>query len=142
MHIDSSFVEPNAWITDMENCQWHNLHLAVDGQSQRCSLIPAVRPYDNYLQQSRVVSLQPPPSPMLRVQATMLASFMNEDHTSLTNFRRFATPDEPNCLLCCVYGDDGNVCHPNRSCPLLLDGHQCFKCLRPHPRLDCRNSIP
>jgi hypothetical protein len=26
MHIDSSFVEPNAWIMGMENCQQHNLH--------------------------------------------------------------------------------------------------------------------
>ncbi len=67
---------------------------------------------------------------------------MNEDRTSLTNFRQFATPDEPNCLLCCVYGGDGNICHPSRSCPLLLNGHQCFKCLGLHPRSDCRNSIP
>jgi len=31
LHFDSSFAEPNIWITDMENCRWHNLHLAVDG---------------------------------------------------------------------------------------------------------------
>ncbi len=31
MHINSSFVEPNVWIMDMENCRRHNLHLAVDG---------------------------------------------------------------------------------------------------------------
>jgi hypothetical protein len=61
LHIDSSFVEPNAWIVDMENCRRHNLHLAVDGQSQRCSLIPAARPCDNCLRQSRATSLQPPP---------------------------------------------------------------------------------
>ncbi len=41
LHINSSFVEPNAWIVDMENCRRHNLHLVVDGQSQRCSLILA-----------------------------------------------------------------------------------------------------
>jgi hypothetical protein len=143
MHINSSFAEPNAWIMDMENCRRHNLHLAVDGQSQRCSLIPATQPCDNCLRQSRAVPLQHPrPLLMLRVRATVLASFMNEDRTSLMNFRRFATPDEPNCLLCCVYGDDGNICHPSRSCPLLLDGHQCFKCLGLHPRSDCCNSIP
>jgi superfamily II DNA helicase RecQ len=44
MHIDSSFIEPNAWIMDMENYQWHNLHLVVDGQSQRCNLIPIAQP--------------------------------------------------------------------------------------------------
>ncbi len=52
LHIDSSFIEPNAWIVDMENCRRHNLHLAVDGQSQRCSLIPAARPCDNCVRQS------------------------------------------------------------------------------------------
>jgi superfamily II DNA or RNA helicase len=62
LHIDSSFVEPNAWIMDMENCRRHNLHLAVDGQSQRCSLIPAARPCDNCVWQSRATSLQPPPA--------------------------------------------------------------------------------
>ncbi len=62
LHIDSSFVEPNAWIVDMENCRQHNLHLAVDGQSQRCSLIPAARPCDNCVRQSRATSLQPPPT--------------------------------------------------------------------------------
>ncbi|CAM6062103.1 unnamed protein product [Sphagnum tenellum] len=76
LHIDSSFVEPNAWITDTESCRRHNLHLAVDGQSQR------------------------------------------------------------------VYGDAGNLCHPSPNCPLLLDGCRCFKCLGPHPRSDCPNSIP
>ncbi len=143
LHIDSSFVEPNAWIVDMENCRRHNLHLAVDGQSQRCSLIPAARPCDNCLRQSRTTSLQPPsPLPMLRARATVLTSFMNEDRTSLMNFRRFAVPDEPDCLLCRVYGGDGNVCHPSQNCPLLLDGYQCFKCLGPHLRTNCRNSIP
>jgi superfamily II DNA helicase RecQ len=63
LHIDSSFVEPNAWIMDMENCRLHNLHWAVDGQSQRCSLIPAARPCDNYVRQSRATSLQPPLPP-------------------------------------------------------------------------------
>jgi hypothetical protein len=58
---------------------------------------------------------------MLNVQATVFTSFMNEDRTSLTKFRRFAAPDEPKCLLCCVYGDDGNVCHPGQNCPLLRD---------------------
>jgi ATP-dependent DNA helicase RecQ len=47
LHLDSSFVEPNIWITDTEHCRRHNLHLAVDGQSQRCSLIPAAQPCDN-----------------------------------------------------------------------------------------------
>ncbi len=79
---------------------------------------------------------------MLRAQATVLTSFMNEDYTSLMNFRRFAIPDEPNCLLCRVHDGDGNVCHPSQNCPLLLDGYQCFKCLGPHLRSDCRNSIP
>ncbi len=67
---------------------------------------------------------------------------MNEDRTSLTNFRQFAAPDEPNCLLCCVYGGDGNVCHLSQNCPLLLDGSQCFKCLGSHPRSNCHDSIP
>jgi superfamily II DNA helicase RecQ len=62
LHIDSSFVEPNAWIMDKENCRRHSLHLAVDGQSQRCNLIPAAQPCDNCLRQSRVVSLEPPPA--------------------------------------------------------------------------------
>ncbi len=31
LHIDSSFIEPNAWITDTENCRQHSLHLVVDG---------------------------------------------------------------------------------------------------------------
>jgi hypothetical protein len=124
----------------------------MDGQFQRCSLILTARPCDNCLRQSHAMSLQPPPPPpslvltvratVFTVRATVLTSFMNEDRTSLTNFRRFATLDEPNYLLCCVYGGDGNVCHPSRSCLLLLDGHQCFKCLRPHPRSNCRNSIP
>jgi superfamily II DNA helicase RecQ len=52
LHIDSSFAEPNVWIMDIENYQWHNLHLAVDCQSQWCSLIPTAQPCDNYLRQS------------------------------------------------------------------------------------------
>jgi superfamily II DNA helicase RecQ len=47
LHLNSSFAEPNVWITDTEHCRRHNLHLAVDGQSQRCSLIPAAQPCDN-----------------------------------------------------------------------------------------------
>jgi superfamily II DNA helicase RecQ len=31
LHLDSSFTEPNVWITDTENYQRHNLHLVVDG---------------------------------------------------------------------------------------------------------------
>ncbi len=62
MHIDSSFIEPNSWITDTENCRQHNLHLAVDGQSQRCNLISAAQPCDNCVQQSRAVSPEPPPA--------------------------------------------------------------------------------
>jgi len=143
LHIDSLFVEPNAWITDTENCQRHNLHLAMDGQSQQCNLIPAAQPCDNCVRQSRAVSLEPPPPlPMLRVRATMLTSFMNEDCTSLKNFRRFAAPGEPNCLMCSVYDNSRNLCHPSQNCPLLLDGCRCFKCLGPHPRSDCPNSIP
>ncbi len=89
-----------------------------------------------------MLSLQPPlPLPMLRVRATMLTSFMNEDHTSLMNFRGFVASNEPNCLLC-VYGNYGNVCHPNQNCPLLLNGYQYFKCLGPHLRSGCHNSIP
>jgi len=143
LHINLSFIEPNAWITDTENCRQHNLHLDVDGQSQRCSLIPAAQPCDNCLRQSRTLSLQPPlPLPMLRVRAMVLTFFLNEDCTSLTNFRRFAALDEPNCFLCCIYGGDGNVHHPSQNCPLLLDGSQCFKCLGPHLMSDYRNSIP
>jgi hypothetical protein len=41
LHIDLSFVEPNAWNTDTGNYRRHNPHLAMDDQSQRCSLIPA-----------------------------------------------------------------------------------------------------
>ncbi len=67
---------------------------------------------------------------------------MNEDRTSLMNFRRFVVPDEPNYLLFHVYGGERNVYHPSQNCPLLLDGCRCFKCLGPHPRLGCRNSIP
>jgi hypothetical protein len=143
MHIDSSFIKPNVWNMDMENHRWHNLHLLVDGQSQWWSLIPVRQPCDNCLWQSQVVSLQPPlPLPMLRVWTIVLTSFMNRDHTSLMNFRQFVVIDEPNCLLCCVYGNDKNVCHPSQNCPLLLDGYQCFKCFGPHPSLDCHNSIP
>jgi hypothetical protein len=127
MHIDLSFAEPNAWIVDTETCRRHNLHLAVDGQAQRCNLVLAAQPCDNCLRQSRAMSGQPPPPLlMLRARPTVLASFMNEDPTSLMNFHRFATPNEPNCLLCRVYGDDGDFCHPNQNCPLLLDGHRCF----------------
>jgi hypothetical protein len=82
------------------------------------------------------------PLPMFRAWAMVLASFMNEDRTSLMNFCRFAAPDEPDCLLCCVYGGDGNFYHPSQNCPLLLDGYQCFKCLKPHPRSNYHNSIP
>jgi hypothetical protein len=39
LHLDSSFAEPNILITDTENFQRHDLHLGVDSQSQRCSLI-------------------------------------------------------------------------------------------------------
>ncbi len=60
LHIDSSFVEPNVWITDTENCRRHNFHLAVDGQSQRCNLIPTTQSCDNCVRQSRAVSLEPP----------------------------------------------------------------------------------
>jgi hypothetical protein len=111
LHINSSFVKPNTWIMDTKNYRQHNFHLVVDGQSQWCSLILAAQPCDNCLWQSRAVSLQPrlPPLLMFKVRATILTSFMNKDHTSLTNFRRFATPNEPNYLLCCVYGDDGNM---------------------------------
>jgi hypothetical protein len=84
----------------------------------------------------------PPPLPMFSARATELTSFMNEDCASLMNFCRFVVPNEPNCLLCRVYDDDGNVCHPSQNCPLLLDGFQCFKCLESHLRSDCPNSIP
>jgi len=143
LHIDSSFVQPNAWITDTENYRRHNFHLAVDGQSQRCNLIPTAQLCDNCVRQSRAVSLEPPPPlPMLRVRVTVLTSFMNEDCTSLKNFHRFVALDEPNCLMCSVYGDVRNLCHPSQNCPLLLDGCRCFKCLGSHPRSDCPNSIP
>jgi len=49
LHLDSSFAEPNVWITDTENCRRHHLHLAVDGQPQRWSLIPVAQPCDNYV---------------------------------------------------------------------------------------------
>jgi len=79
---------------------------------------------------------------MLRVRTIVLTFFMNEDHTSLMNFHWFVVPDEPNCLLCCFNGNDGNVCHPSHNYPLLLDGYQCFICLGPHLRSSCHNSIP
>ncbi len=90
-----------------------------------------------------MVSLQPPlPLPILRVRATVLTFFMNEDHTSLINFCSFVALNEPNCLLCCVYGNDGDLCHPSQNCPLLLNGYRCFKYLRPHLRAYFHNSIP
>ncbi|CAK9868449.1 unnamed protein product [Sphagnum jensenii] len=61
MHLDSSFAKPDAWIVDTETCRRHDLHLVVDGQAQRCSIIPAAQPCDNYLCQSRAVFGQPPP---------------------------------------------------------------------------------
>jgi len=86
LHLDSSFAEPNLWITDTENCRRHHLHLAVDGQPQRCSLIPVAQPCDNCLWQSRAVSQQPPsPLPILSARGTALTSFMNEDRAALTN---------------------------------------------------------
>jgi hypothetical protein len=78
----------------------------------------------------------------MSAHATVLTSFVNEDRTTLTNFCRFVGPDEPDCLLCYVYGGDGNVRHPSQNCLLLLGGRRCFKCMGPHPRSDCRNSIP
>jgi hypothetical protein len=143
LHLDSSFAEPNVWITDTEKCRHHHLHLAMDGQPQRCSLILAAQTCDNCLRQSRALSQQPPsPLLVLSVRGTVLTSFVNEDRAALMNFRRFVAPKEPDCLLCCVYGGDGNVHHPSQNCPLLLDGRRCFKCLGPHPRSDCRNFIP
>ncbi|CAK9261303.1 unnamed protein product [Sphagnum jensenii] len=62
MHLDSSFAEPNAWIVDTETCRRHNLHLAVDGQAQRCNIVPAAQPCDICLRQSRALSGQPPPA--------------------------------------------------------------------------------
>jgi hypothetical protein len=109
---------------DTKDYRRHNLHLVIDGQSQWCSIIPAAQPHDNCLQQTQLVSLQPPfPLPMLKVRATMLTSFMNEDHTSLMNFCRFFALHEPNYLLCCVYGNDGDLSHPNENCLVLLDGY-------------------
>jgi len=84
----------------------------------------------------------PPLLPMLSARGTVLTSFVDEDRAALTNFYRFVAPEEPDCFLCCVYDDDGNMHHASQNCPLLLDGHQCFKCLGPHPRSDCCNSIP
>ncbi len=72
----------------------------------------------------------------------MFTSFMNEDRTSLMNFCQFVALNEPNCFLHCVYGNDGDMCHPSQNCELLLDGYRCFKCLGPHPRANCHNSIP
>jgi hypothetical protein len=66
---------------------------------------------------------------MLSARGTVLTSFMNEYRIALTNFRRFAALKEPDCLLCCVYGGDGNMGHLSQNCPLLLDGRRCFKCL-------------
>jgi hypothetical protein len=69
-------------------------------------------------------------------------SFRNEDRTSLMNFCRFVAPDEFNCFLCCVYGNDGDLYHLSQNCPLLLDGYQCFECFGPHCGVDCHDSIP
>jgi hypothetical protein len=143
LHIDSSFAEPNTWIVDTETCRQHNLDLAVDGQAQRCNLVPVAQPCDNCLRQSFAMSTQPPlPLPMLKARATVLASFLYEDRTSLMNFRQFVAPDELDCLMYRVYSGDGDFCHPSQNCPSLLDAYQCFKCLGLHPRSDCRNSIP
>jgi hypothetical protein len=77
--------------------------------------------------------MEPPlPLPMLRVRATVLTSFMNEDRTSLKNFRRFATPDEPNCLMCSVYDDARNLCHPVkivRCCWMVVDASNVWDCI-------------
>jgi len=143
LHLDSSFIEPNVWITNTKNCRRHDLHLVVDGEFQWCSLIPAAQRCDNCLRRSRAVSQEPPsPLPIFSARGTVLTSFVNEDRAALKNFRQFAAPEEPDCILCCVYGGDGNVRHPSQNCPLLLDGRGCFKCLGSHPRSDCRNSIP
>ncbi len=142
MHIDSFFAKPNTWIMDMENYWWHNLHLANDGQSQWCSLIPVAQLCNNCLRQSQVLIQPPLPLLMLKVWATVFTFFMNEDRTSLMNSHQFVAPDEPNYLLCCVCGNDGNLYHPSQNCQLLLNGYQCFKCLRLHLRVDYHNYIP
>jgi hypothetical protein len=101
----------------------------------------AITVYDNC---ERCHSKPPPPPSlsMLNMCGIVLTFFVNEDRAALTNFCRFAAPEEPDCFLCCVYGGDGNMRRPSQNCPLLLDGHRCFKCLGPHPKSDCRNSIP
>jgi len=73
MHIDPSFVEPNAWIMDTNNCRRHGLHMFVDGQPQWCSLIPRIEPCDNCFRHLRTMSPQPPtPMLMLIMRSTLI----------------------------------------------------------------------
>jgi superfamily II DNA helicase RecQ len=70
LHLNSSFVEPNVWIMDTENCRRHNLHLVVDGQSQRCSLIPAAQPCDTVYNNREWCRNNPRPPPLANDECT------------------------------------------------------------------------
>jgi len=67
---------------------------------------------------------------------------MTEDQLSLINIRRFATPNEPNCLMCCFFNPNENNVHLKQHCQRLLQAHQCFKCLGQHSWVDYPNLIP
>jgi len=97
------------WTANPNGAAWfppHNLATTVCGNREQC--------HNN----------APPPLPMLSSRGAFLTFFVNEDHTALTNFRRFVAPQKLDCFLCCVYGDDGNVRHPSPNCPLLLNSSQ------------------
>lgn len=73
MHMDPSFVEPNARTMDTNNCQRNGLHMFVNGQPQHCSLIPTAEPCDNCFRHLRTMSPQPPtPMPMLIMRSTLI----------------------------------------------------------------------
>ncbi len=130
-------------IHEHQHCRRFALHMCVHGQSQRCMLSPNTQPCDNCLCHLKAVSPKPmPPMPMQKMRFTVLTSFMATDQMSLTNIQWFATRNEPNCLICFVYNSNRDKIHLSQCCPMLLQSHQCFKCLGQHPRVNCQNVIP
>jgi len=110
MHMDPSFVEPNARIMDTNNGWKNGLHMFINGQPQQCSLIPIAEPYDNYFHHLQTMSPQPQaPMPMLIMRSILKPSSMIEDWLSLINIRQFAAPNEPNCLMCCFFNPNENM---------------------------------
>jgi hypothetical protein len=143
MHMDPSFVEPNARIMDTNNCWKNGLHVFVNGQPQWCNLILTTEPCDNCFHHLQTMSPQPPtPMAMLIMRSTLKPSSMTEDQLSLINIRQFAAPNEPNFLMGCFFNPNENNVHLSQHCQRLLQAHQCFKCLGQHSRVDCPNLIP